>query len=127
MRMLTVDETAKSKVAKVIDWARQREHWYDPSDKNAVIPGNDPNLQVHLDTYRCVFSYTRSQGKLLKQLSISVPSEKFPNPIAAFTIAELFGFTDWDGTSMKLPESWMGGICKEDHCVILAQECEVEP
>lgn len=75
-----------------------------------------------LDTFRCVFSYSKVNGILLRHLSISVPGGKYPNIFAAFTIAELFGFTGWDQKSEVPPADWFCLPNPDDICVVIAQE-----
>jgi len=69
-----------------------------------------------------VFTHTRVGHKVYRHLTVSVPSEKFPNPIAAYSIAEMFGFVGWDGTSYGMPDGWQGATNQEEHCIVLAQE-----
>jgi len=120
IRALHIDEDAKRRVARVLKYARCPENFFEPG-KTVLIPGNDGNLQVHLNTYRCVFSYTKCDGKLWRHLSISVPGGLFPNIFAGFTIAEMFGFTGWDQKSEVPPEDWICKPVPKDRCVVLAQ------
>ena len=125
MRVLAIDETAHVKVAGVLDYALDRKHWYRPA-KDARVPGDDPRFVTHLDTYRCVFTITETPAGPMRHLSISVPAkELYPNVIAAFTIAEMFGFTGWDGKTPMPPPSWAGRVDRDDHCIVLAQAYEV--
>lgn len=122
MRALIIDEEARRKVAKVVEYARRPEHWYDPAASvNPPIPGDDGNMQVHLDTFRCVFSFTLIRGKLWRHLSVSIPGTKYPKVFATLTIAELFGFTGWDGKSEIPPHSFAITLNMNEHCVVLAQ------
>jgi hypothetical protein len=115
MRALIIDEEARAKVAAVEAFADC--NWYRPG-MSETVPGDDPRHTITLGTYRCVFSYTlMPNGGLFRHLSVSVPSEKFPHQIA-----DLFGFTGWDGHSSEPPASWMLGVNQEDHCIVLAQE-----
>jgi hypothetical protein len=119
MRPLIIDEEARAKVAAVEEFAYS--NWYRPG-QSELVPGDDPRHTVQLSTYRCVFSYTKMPSGLFRHLSISVPSEKYPNPFAVYAIADLFGFTGWDGTSEEPPAGWMLRANQEEHCVVLAQE-----
>lgn len=124
MRGLIIDEAAKAKIARVREYARQPEHFYDAlggADGRVRIPGNDGNLQAHLDTFRCVFSYTKAEGKIWRHLSISVSGGKYPNAFAAFTIADLFGFTGWGQKTEGPPSDWFCAPNMDDRCVVLAQ------
>jgi hypothetical protein len=71
-----------------------------------------------------VFSFTRMpDSALFRQLTISVPSNtKYPNPIAAFEIAELFGFTGRPEEPDRPGVDWLVDINNDDHCIVLAQE-----
>jgi hypothetical protein len=118
MRPLLVDDEAKAKVARVVEYAEAHHHI--PGE---FVPGDNPNFVTTLDTYRCVFTFTHNSGKVWRHLSISVPSEKYPNPAAAFMIATLFGFTGWDERTIDVaPKGWGIGIHKHEHCIVLAQE-----
>jgi len=123
MRMLVIDDAARQKVVRVLEYAKQHEHWYRPfSGEDHIVPGDNANLQVHLDTYRCVFSYTKiPDGGLYRHLSISVPSIHYPNVFVGLTIAQMFGFTGWDGQNEELPKGWLLDIDKKNHCVVMAQ------
>lgn len=119
MRALIIDEETRAKVSAVEEFADS--NWYRPG-RSETVPGDDPRHTVMLNTYRCVFSYTAMRGALFRHLSVSVPSDKFPNPIAVYAIAELFGFTGWDGQSEEPPETWMLNVNKVEHCIVVAQE-----
>jgi len=126
VRALVIDAYARKQVERVLAHALDPRHWYRPG-KDSRIPGNDPHFVVHLNTYRCVFTISKSnQGLAYRQLSISIPSENLPNIFAALTIAELFGFTGWDGKSQDLPLSWMAHVSTAEHCIVLAQPYEKE-
>jgi hypothetical protein len=124
MRTLRIDDKARAKIARLVEHAKN--HPYRLGDP---VPGDNPDFVVHLDTYRCVFTFTVADAPdddfIFRHLSISVPAEgKYPHPMAAFTIATLFGFTGWDGITEAMPDSWAGGPYEEDGCVILAQPLE---
>lgn len=128
MRALVIDDLAKAEVKRVKDFSLKPENHY-IADKTGFSfqrpPGDDPRHVAQLNTYRCVFSITEIDGKNWKHLSISIPNsgKTYANPIAAFSIAELFGFSGWDGhTTNSLPEDWAIKINQEEHCVVLAQE-----
>lgn len=121
MRLLKIDDEARAKVQQVIAWAK--EHPY----RGDFVPGDDPHFVAHLDSYRCVFTFTQHGGKIYRHLSVSVPSTKYPNPIAAFTIAELFGFTGFDQSNPSKPASdWDIDINDRDHCIVMAQRIRPE-
>ena len=118
MRPLIIDDKAKTEANRVIAYAM--DHPYHPGQP---VPGDNPNFVAQLGTYRCVFTFTHISGKVFRHLSISVPSEKYSNPIAAFMIADLFGFTGWnEQMGGQIPKSWFGQVNEEEHAVVLAQE-----
>jgi hypothetical protein len=119
--MLNVD-AAKPKVQKVREFAEKAENHY-VVGVSQVIPGNDPRYVADLDTYHCVFSITKTpEGGIYRHLSISVPSTKLPNIFITFTIAEMFGFTGWNGTALRpLPKGWAASVHEKDNCIVLAQ------
>lgn len=116
MRPLIIDNHARAEVARVI--AHAEAHHY---RKGQPVPGDDPAFVVYLNTYRCVFTFTDTVGILWRHLSISVP-ERYPNPAAAFMIADLFGFTGWDQHTIdRPPDSWLLDINDVERYVMLAQ------
>jgi hypothetical protein len=120
VRALLIDDAAKEAVNRVLKYALIREHWYEPG-YSLWIPGEDRHYVVNLSTYRCVFSITK-KVIVFRHLGISVPSNDYPNAVAAFAIAELFGFTGWDQKQpMALPKSWMVKVNRVEHCIELAQ------
>ena len=118
MRVLLIDDQVKAGVKKVVDYA-QSHPFYLPA--GGPVPGDNPNYVAHLMTYRCVFTFTQVKAQTWRHLSISVSSADYPNPFAAYTIAELFGFTGWDGKSQTPPRSWEIAVNKDEHCIVLAQ------
>jgi hypothetical protein len=121
MRALIIDDLAKARVQKVRAHAEQKANWYIPD--SSMVPGNDPKFVAHLDTYRCVFTITMApKHPLLRHLSISIPKKgSYPNPIAVWTIADLFGFTGYEGKG-EPAKGWAMAIVKEENCVVVQQE-----
>lgn len=118
MRALVIDDTAKAEVARVIAYAM--DHPYIPHQ--SPVPGDNPNFVAKLDTYRAVFTFTRIEGKIYRHLTISIPRpQMFPNPIAAFHIAELFGFTGYKGAD-RPGTDWMIDVKHDENAVMIAQE-----
>ncbi len=119
-RMLTIGPEAQGKVDKVVAYAM--EHQYLPG--TSAVPGNNPNFVAHLDTYRCVFTFTHRDGKVYRHLTISVPPEgKYPHPTAAFEIARMFGFTGYDeAVPMRPGDGWGVGMNEKENCIIIVQE-----
>lgn len=118
IRPLVIDDNARAKVASVVSYAMDH-----PYREGNPVPGDNPNYVAKLDTYRAVFTFTHHRGGVFRHLTISVPSSKYANPAAVFTIASLFGFTGWDEKTIdKSPEGWRIDINKKDHCVTVVQE-----
>jgi hypothetical protein len=119
VRALLIDERVKARVARLVAFA-EGNHYH--VGKSEMIPGDDPRHVLDIGSYQCVFSFTVGpDGSLWRHLSISVPGPKYPNPIAFNVIAELFGFTGWDGTSEQPPQDWMFDVNIQDHCLVGAQ------
>jgi hypothetical protein len=119
MRPLIIDAAARAQAARMIRNARRRPyHIGDP------VPGYDPAFVGYFDSYRVVFTFTEAKGITYRHLSISVPSDKYPNPAAAFMIAaDLFDFVGWDGATLdRPPAGWIGGVNEKEHSVVLLQE-----
>ena len=122
MRALLIDDKAKAEVARVVSYAM--DHPYRPG-AGSPVPGDDPGHVVYLQTYRCVFTFTIIAGRKLRHLTISIPpKEKFPHPIAAFMIADLFGFTGYDDKNKPGAPGpdWHCDVKKNENCVMITQE-----
>jgi hypothetical protein len=121
MRPLLLDNEAKAKIAEVVKFAEGNH--YRPG-LSETIPGDDARHVVEIfHGFRAVFSFTEGPDELYRHLTISVAGEKYPNPIAAFMIADAFGFTGWKIEMGEQPPSdWMGDVNYEDHCVTLLQK-----
>jgi hypothetical protein len=104
MRPLVIDDSAKAAVARVKAYAEANHYYPSPGQP---IPGDNPNYVVNLSTYRTVFTYTHAGGVVYRDLSVSVPSTKLPNPAAVFAIADMFGFTGYNPSNPTKPgEDW---------------------
>lgn len=139
MRILVIDEQVRCDVERLVDYAKQRENWYNARDRSAGwmerLPGHNEklNYKIH-DGYRCVFSYTfdSKQKTVYRHLSISVSGEHYPSPEAVLMIGNLFGFTgEVTNEDRKFPDSWgielnTGGVI-DDHCIVVAQETDLVP
>jgi hypothetical protein len=122
--MATVVEVAnRQELAAEIN--RNRERIFPPVES---VPGADAHYVVELNTFRCVFSFTQigPPGTLYRHLSVSIPGEKYPGPLAFYTIAELFGFTGWDGESEEPAKDWLLDLNRDEHCLVLAQKISPE-
>jgi hypothetical protein len=126
MRMLVINEVNMAEVKRVLDFAEQPSNYYIVGSGGFSFqypPGDDVRHVARLDDgFRCVFSITKTKGGLFRHLSISVPSKDYPNPFAAYTIAQMFGFTGWNEKDVTPPpEGWLMDIHKDEHCIVLAQ------
>lgn len=129
MRVLVIDDVAKRKVAAVREYAEKRENWYllgpgvQPKTK---CPGDIPAHVCMLNTYRCVFSWTReANGNVWRDLSVSVPAaEKYPNPAAFFEIANLFGLVGENPETTHIPLDWEIFPNRKEHCIRAAQKVD---
>jgi hypothetical protein len=120
MRLLYINRITKVKIAHVKSYAEENPYYPGATED---VPGDNKNYVVYLNTFRCVFTHTHSKGKVYRHLTISVPSAKYPNPAAAFIIAQEFGFTGWDGKTIdKVPRNWAVDVNKKEHCIVLVQE-----
>ncbi len=128
VRPLVISDTQKQAVANLVMFAQKEENWYRP-ERDKWVPGHRIEYCVHLDTYCCVFTHSVMKGVRYRHLSISVPGEGYPNPLAYNTIATWFGFT---GAKMLEdvaiePGKWQSGLNEQDGCVVLIEKIgEVE-
>ena len=117
MRPLIIDAHALAEIARVK--AHAEAHHYRRGDPT---PGDNPKFVARLSTYRVVFTVTHSDDMVLRHLSVSVPSTKWPNPAAVFMIAHHFGFTGWDEAKPSEPaKDWLCGMHNREHCIVVAQ------
>jgi len=94
-----------------------------PYRKGDPTPGDNPSYVAQLGAYRCVFTFTHHDERVLRHLSISVPSKKYPHPVAAFEIARMFGFTGYDDAMPMRPgDGWAMNVDEREHCVVIVQE-----
>lgn len=121
MRALVIGDEARAVAALVLEHAR--EHVY-RLGAGMPPPGDDPRHVAHINSFRIVYSITEDHdGRRWRHMSISVPSKKFPHPVAVFMLAELFGFTGWDGSNPEKPgRGWQLDLNNAEHCIVVAQE-----
>jgi hypothetical protein len=126
LRPLVIDDVAKDKAAKIEAYARAHPVIFKGCDTE--VPGLNPNHWAWFNSYRAVFSYTKVDPPrgpaIFRHLSVSVAQGKrgaLPNPVAVWALADLFGFTGWDGRSEALPDTWMADHHTEpvDHIVVI--------
>jgi len=121
IRILNVNDEAREKVARIVEYASKPENLYVPSFPvhKGPTPGDNPNHTTWLNDFRCVFSFTRTPSGAYRHLSISVDHGKttaLPNPMMAQEIALLFGFTG------ELKDWAVGRHSRPMNCLILAQK-----
>jgi hypothetical protein len=116
----------RDQVRQVVEYAMAERNHYciqpnGRSDKKH--PSNNPNHVAQVHQYRNVFSITITNGQAWRHLEVSVTEKgQFAAPIVALTLAQIFGFTGWDGVTPKPPQHWGGMLDKENNCVHLFQE-----
>ena len=92
-RVLIINGERRALAARLAEQQAQPARWFIPSRGDSP-PGNDPANVLHLDSFRCVFSYTQIPGEgLYRHLSVSVGPGVLPNVPFVAQIAGLFGFT----------------------------------
>ncbi len=121
MRPLFITDEERAIAKRIVDHAARRENWFRP-DRGGRPPGDNPAHHADFWTYSCVFSYSVTQGDLLRHLSVRVPGKHLPNPFAVMTLAELFGFQGWDQQSSQPPKDWQIGINDEERTVVVLQK-----
>lgn len=118
--VLVIDEQVRNRVRRVVDFASAKENYYRPGKEGAVVPGDIKAHKTILGSFRCVFSITTAQGRFFRHLSVSRTNRSVPAPLPVFMIAELFGFTGWEGWPAKPPQDW--GIRVDGKVVTVIQE-----
>jgi hypothetical protein len=120
-RSLIIDDVARAKAARVL--AHAEANPYLPGDP---VPGDQPGFVAHFGSYRSVFTYTHTHWLIFRHLTVSVPTPgKYPNPIAVFEIANLFGFTGHDGISDTPPVDWRWDVKPDENCIVVLQAMTV--
>lgn len=129
-RFLFLTPETQERIAKVVAWAEQPDHWYRVG--GGVPPGTLEEHVVMLQSYRCVYSHTvTSDGLHLRHLSISVPvAGRYPHPIVCQTLAAMFGFTGTkteDDFVVEFPDDWVMAPNPEENCVVVLQSYDQNP
>jgi len=124
MRVLTIDDDQRTAIKHLVNFARQPDAWYKPG-RSRWIPGDNPQYVLHVDSYRCVFTYTLMlEGTVYRHLSLSVPGKAYPHPLATKIIADMFGFT---GSREAAPDDpgfgpdWLLDMHEDENCIVVAQ------
>jgi hypothetical protein len=128
MRPLIIDEVARAKAQAIIEYAIA--HPYQPGP-GIKPPGDDPGHWAMFNTFRVVFSFTYGTGSYapgepqqpmkFAHISISIPGGKWPNPIAVWSLCDLFGFTGWDGKSQEPPPGWLPHMDHQHRAIVVVQ------
>jgi len=116
LRVLIIDNEAKSRATEVLDFASKPENIYRPGPK-VKAPGDNPNYVMNIGDFRVVFSLTESQidQMIYRHLSISVPDRnRFPNPVVVNEVIQLFGFTGG-------LDACMVDANQREGCIVVAQ------
>ncbi len=119
MRILIIDEHAKSQASRVVDYASRPENLYVPGP-TAKTPGDMKEHTLYFGDYRVVFSLTKDvrTSKIFRHLSMSVPAKgALPHPVAVNEIIGLFGFRGG-------MDNCYIDISQEENCIIVAQLLE---
>lgn len=123
MRMLAITPENQAKVDAVVSYAMDHPSFVAGKEFVGGRPGDNPAHVAELDTYRCVFSITRAENRTWRDLSISIPRKgNYPNPYAAYSIAQMFGFTGWNERTVDVPDEWLVHVMQEDNCIRFMQE-----
>jgi hypothetical protein len=120
MRVLIIDDEARAKADQVLIYALAHPFYLG----SAPVPGDRAEYCCELNTFRCVFSLSVDRkGDRYRHLSISVPSDKYPNPWAVAEIAGLFGFSKpEEGVEARVKAgAWIANANKIEHCVVVAE------
>lgn len=124
MYALVIDDESKAAAQKLADFAAEKENWYRPGDD--WFPGQKPEYTLVLsDHYRVCFSWTADPSNefVYRHLTMSVPGDKMPHPVAVFTIARMLGFTGTeDEVVTNPPENWIVGVHPYEEGVIIVAE-----
>lgn len=122
MSHFIVDDAARAKAAALT--AHAEANPYRPEEPDARVPADDPGLVAVFDSFRVVLSITEMQGVRFRQLSISLVNRRrgmYPDPIMAFALADLLGFTGWSEGSNRVPAGWSCRPVPTDGCVSIVQ------
>lgn len=120
LRALVIDDEALDRAAKIVAYAEA--HPWHTRAPGSFPPGAIPEHVGMFGSFRAVFSMTHEDGLIFRHVSISVPGEKLPNPIACFVIAGLFGLTGWsEDMGMTPPPAWALNVDREERVVAIVQ------
>lgn len=128
MRVLTMTEELVASCDQLRAFVRQPENWYHVGMVDWV-PGNRPEFVLELSGgFRVVLSVTvvPQAPRPLLHMSMSVPGDRYPHPLAVWNMAHVLGFT---GATMQDdlvigPGAWAIAVNEEDHCIVVQQPLE---
>jgi len=94
MGILDLGPQSRADLERLRAFAMAPGNWYRPHV--SPVPGDNPAFRVQSGTMRIVFTWTvdPNRGQILRHLSVSTMGRgKLPNPVVAYTVAHLLGFT----------------------------------
>ena len=130
MGVLIFDERLKADIRRVRAYAERNKHWYNPDVASQKPPGDNKKHTLKTGTHRVVFSWTRKDLQVFRHMSISTGrvAGKFPQPVSAFTMAHLLGFTGADvdehGLVMTPGPKWQTMPRPKENCIVVIQEID---
>jgi len=133
LRPLVLDDAFKAECQRLRDFAADPKNWYVLGDdmKPPFLPGDKPEYVLQTDFgYRVVLTITHvptKKPKPFRHLSVSVPGDKAPHPIAVFTFAHHLGFTGATVTddAVTEPGPWALAQDEDEGCIVVQQDYEI--
>ena len=115
----------EQQVFTIVAYAADPLHWYRP-DKSNWSPGDRPEYVLVSGDTKAVFTWTETQGEVLRHLSVSVRNpDKYPNPVVVWTLAHKFGFLgaqpNEEGFVLDPSNTWKIGTNEQQRCVVVVQ------
>lgn len=124
IRPLLIDDTQRQAVKHLVEFAKNPDAWYIVG-QSKWIPGDNIEYVLHLNSYRCVFTYTLvPNGSLYRHLSVSIPGKEYPHPIAVYQLAHMFGFTGGSvqhGICIGPSVNWAISVNRDERCTVVVE------
>ena len=98
LRPLTLDADARQRIDFLAQFAADPGHWFTRMRQQlGFVPGQHSEYVVTVSGYRCTFTWTETQNRVVRQLAVSVPQPgMLPHVQAVCALATEFGLTGWD-------------------------------